>query len=142
MTITDGYYSNWITVNERNLSIGSFPRAEVYYSDEKNMDTLAGASDLAYTIEVSFEIHVFVTVQQSSKNPLFDVLAEFDKALDDLKMLFGNNSSVNSTCDSFMFTEMKREAEAKDQFIPTKMITKWRAVYSQDRKAPSLYASS
>ena len=142
MTTTGGYNFNWSTVNQRNYALGTFPRAEVYYPKEENLDTLSGIGSNDYTNAVNYEIHVAAKIPTSSTNPLFDVNAFYDLALDDLKMLFGLNPSVSGTCDSFLYRGYTREIKAIDQFIPTKMITTWRAVYSQDRITPTLYAGS
>jgi hypothetical protein len=142
MSATNGYNLEWGTVNQRNYALGDFPRAEIYYPSEENLDTLAGIGSRDYTNAVTFEIHVAAKLNFSSDNPLFEINEQLDYALDDLKMLFGKNPSIGGTCDSFLYRGYKRETKAVDQFIPTKMVTTWRAVYQQDRQTPSQVSSS
>ena len=142
MTVVGGYNFDWVNVNNRNYAIGDFPRAEIYYPNEENLDTVSGIGSRDYTNAVTFEIHVAAKLNVSSDNPIFEINEQLDLALDDLKMLFGRNPSINGTCDSFLYRGYKREVKSVDQFIPTKLITTFRAVYQQDRQTPSQVSSS
>ena len=142
MTTTGGYNYNWLTVNQRDYALGTFPRAEIYSPEEENLDDIGGIGSNDYTNKVVWEIHVTGKITTSSVNPIFDINDIHSLALDDLKMLFGINRSLSGTCDSFLYRGMTREIKAVDQFIPTKIITKWQAIYSQDRITPSQFASS
>ena len=142
MTVVGGYNFDWVTVNNRQYAIGDFPRAEIYYPSEENLDSVSGIGSRDYTNAATFEIHVAAKLTMSSDNPIFEINEYLDYALDDLKMLFGLNPNLNGTCDSFLYRGYKREVKAVDQFIPTKLITTWRAVYQQDRQTPSQVSSS
>jgi hypothetical protein len=143
MTTTNGYNYNWITVNQRNLALGAFPRAEIYNPAEDCMDTVSGIGSLDYTNAGTWEIRVKHKLTTSVDNPLFDIQDLEDAMIDDLKMLFGKNQSVSGTMDSFLYKGFKRDAEkAIDQFTPRPIKTFWRSVYSQDRVIPTQFAGS
>jgi hypothetical protein len=142
MSQSTGFNSDWTTINQKNYALGSFPRAEVYRIAEKNLDTLGGISSRDYTNRVTYKIHVADKLTFSSDNPIFDIEELFAQDLDDLKALFGANGQLNGTCDNFLYVGFEHEYEAKDQFIPTRLITEWSCTYAQDRLQPSLYASS
>jgi hypothetical protein len=146
MRQADGFYFDWLVTNQRNYAVSdtSFPRAEIYALVEDSLDQMTGIGSGDYTNAVSWEIHVVNKLMVSSTNPVFDIYSYDNMALDDLKMLFGNpaNRSVSGTCDSFLYKGIKREIRAIDQFTPSKFITNWRSVYSQDRANPSEYAGS
>ena len=144
MTKVTGYNYDWETVNERNLALYTFPRAEVYPVRELNKDTLAGIGSNDYTNEGTWEIHIRWKLDTSSTNPIFDIMDSEDMMVDDLKMLFGKveNRSVSNTCDNFMYQGFDREIVAIDQFTPRKIITRWLSVYSQDRPTPTQFAGS
>jgi hypothetical protein len=146
MTIASGYYFDWLTINNRNYAIGTFPRAEVYVASEENLDQLSGIGSQDYTNAVNYEIVVTGKLTFSSVNPFFDIISVHNMALEDLKKLFGStnpiNRSLNDTCDSCLYKGMKPERKAIDQFTPTKIVVTLRVVYSQDRSDPSRYAGS
>jgi hypothetical protein len=144
MTKLAGYNFDWTTTQNRNYAIGQFPRAEIYRMSEDNLDSIDGLGSNDYTNNVSYEIHIAQKITTSSANPIFDIVQYFDQALDDLKMLFGKaeNRSLSGTCCVFMYKGHTQEYKAVDQFIPTKLITKWEAVYAQDRAIPTQLAGS
>ena len=143
MTKDGGYNFDWGTVNQRNYSIGDFPRAEVYCSEE-NVDIKDGLSSRDYTNETLFEVRVACKLDKASKNPLFDIDFSFDLATDDLKAVFGLYNNVNGTCDEILYKGFKRteSAGSGDQFIPAKISVKFQVNYCQDRIHPEQYASS
>lgn len=142
MTITNGYNFDWVTVNQRNLALGFFPRAEVYNTIETNMDVLTGIGSMDYTNAGDWEIRLEGKLITSSDNPLFDIMDIEDKMIDDVKMLMGKNPSVSNTMDSFLYKGFTREVKAVDQFTPRMIVTKWRSVYSQDRITVTNFAGS
>lgn len=144
MTIYNGYNYDWETVNNRNYALGTWPRAEIYITEEENLDDVSGIGSMDYTNRVNYEIHISGKITTSSNNPLFDINSIHNYAIDDLKMLFGDpdNRNVSNTCDSFLYRGFKREIKSVDQFTPNKIITKWTATYSQDCQFPSRYAGS
>ena len=144
MTKVGGYNFDWEVVNQRNLALLGFPRAEIYPVRELNKDTLAGIGSNDYTNEITWEIHIIWKLDTSSTNPLFDIMDSEDMMVDDLKALFGkvDNRSVNNTCDNFMYQGFDRAIVSVDQFTPRKIITRWMSVYSQDRPTPTQFAGS
>jgi hypothetical protein len=146
MSVATGYYFDWLTINNRNYAIGTFPRAEVYVASEDNLDQKSGLGSLDYTNEITYEIIVTGKITFSSGNPFFDIVSIHNMALEDLKKLFGStnpvNRSLNGTCDSCLYKGMKVERKAIDQFVPTRMTVTLKVTYSQDRSDPSQYASS
>jgi hypothetical protein len=146
MSMASGYYFDWLTINNRNYSVGTFPRAEVYVATEENQDTKVGIGSLDYTNIVTYEIVVAGKITFSSQNPFFDIISIHNMALEDLKKLFGStnpvNRSLNGTCDSCLYKSMKPERKSVDQFTPSKIVVTLQVTYSQDRSDPSQYASS
>lgn len=152
MTIMGGFNNDWSVVNNLNLAIGGFPRAEVYRPKEQNLDPIGGISSLDYTNRVTYRIVVDGELPFSSDNPVFDIEDVFSDAVDDLKMLFGRaeNRSVPimidgvlvGTMDSFLYNNFTQEYKSTDQFIPTRLVTEWYGVYSQDRMTPTQYSGS
>jgi hypothetical protein len=143
MTIEDGYNFDWGAINNRNYAIGNFPRAEIYCSEE-NFDEEAGRGCQDYTNKTMFVIKVAGKLTTSSANPLFEIDDVFDLAVDDLIKLFGNNNSVNDTCDFIQYKGFTRSEKSGsgDQFIPSKMDVKFVATYAIDRLDPTLYSSA
>lgn len=151
MSICTGYNYEWDTVNEIDLAVGSFPRAvidspiELQLGVENNVDILNGANSQAYTNEVIFTIDVLgiLAALPASENSYFAIRKELRKALDDLKMLFGRNPTVNNTCDTIMYRDSKiAYIQRNDVLRPAGLKTSWLCIYSQDRLNPSQYCSS
>ena len=150
MTVASGYNNNWSVVNQLNQAIGSFPRAEVYRPKEDNKDSKTGVGDHSYTNVVTYKIVVDGEINFISQNPVFDIEEVFSDALVDLKQLFGQNPQlpiniagvVTGSCDSILYRGYEHEYESTNQFVPTRLITKWEVTYSQDRTQPNLFAGS
>ena len=148
MTIAEGYNFDWGTVNEEDLSNCTFPSAVIDPTDsladkEKNMDTLAGISSRNFTNEVLFTVLVSGEMPEFSSNANFESRSMLRSALDDLKMLFGTNLSINNTCDNVLYVGSQIETlKRNDVQRPTRLRTIWRVVYSQDRQNPTQYAGS
>ena len=142
MTVSNGYNFDWPLSNNTNMAIDLFPRALVYRPSEENLDILSGLGSGDYTNRVNYRINVAGKINFSSKNPVFDIEEVFAQCLDDLKRLFGKtvNRSVMGTMDSFLYVGYEHEYKAVETFVPTGLITKWSATYSQGRQDPTKYA--
>ena len=145
-TISQGsYYFNWGPSNELDLAKAQFPCAQIFIENENCLDDPDGTSSNMYFQEVIFRIEVYATLDQEIDNPRFAINQELNKALVDLKRLFGNNWSLEyqgvAPADTIMYTGMTREyIEHNDVFVPSKMITNWRVRYEQDRTNPDIIA--
>jgi hypothetical protein len=145
-----GYNYDWDTVNEIDMAIGSFPRAvidspiESSIGRESNVDTLNGQHSDAYTNELVFTIQIRGEISITSINTsYFSIRDILRRALDDLKMLFAINNTVNDTCDTIMYRDSElMYIPMNDILKPAELKTSWLCTYSQDRENPSQYASS
>jgi hypothetical protein len=148
MRTTGGYNFSWSLCDEEDISIGEFPRAVINPTDsladkETNMDTVAGIGSLDYTNEVLFTILVIGELDTTSTNPNFAIRSNLRKALDDLKMLFGVNYTVNDTCDNILYMGSQIEIiKRNDVQRPGQLRAIFKAIYSQDRSHPSIRAGS
>jgi len=137
MTIAGGYYYDWGDCNERDMAIkDAYPNAEIYLSDEENDDDINGDHSNAYENRATFEIRVHGKLSAIQDNPEFSINAEHNKALDDLKKLFGTNYTVSDTCNTILYRGSRREkANHGDVLVPTILITTWEISYAQDRQS-------
>lgn len=140
----DDYHFDWQSVNEWDVAKQNFPSALIYLIDEECQDfdrNALGTRD--YYQECTFEIHVIAELTTETDNPVFEINAELNKALDDLKKCFGINWTINGTADTIMYAGSRRERrQTGDIMLPSKLITKWQVVYEQDRKYPSMVAGA
>lgn len=143
MTRASGYNFDWKTTQNRNQAIGLFPRAEIYVTEEYNVDdTETGLGSHAYSNEVNYEIKINAKFTTPSKNVIFDYFIIEHLLVDDLKRLFGKeeNLTLGGTCNSFMYKGFTREIESNDEYTPKSLTTKWKCIYTQDRNYPNLSA--
>lgn len=140
MTTAGGYNFDWGTVNEFDMTLQTFPSAEIFITRIDNLDlSNGGIHSNAYENEAFFEIRVRNQLSTETNDPNRNINTEFNKALDDLLEVFGLHTAVQDAgAQYFMFNGMRREYENQgDRFIPGVMITTWRARYSQDRQDPT-----
>lgn len=154
MTKTGGYNFDWGMVNEQDESMPdssgnvTFPRCIIDPTDsvadkETNQDTLAGVGSNDYTNEVIFTLLVKGELPKFETNPLFAARSMLRQALDDLKMLFGIHLNLDSNCDNIMYAGSQIESLTRnDVQRPAQLRASFKVIYSQDRRAPTLYASS
>ena len=141
MSIGDGYNFDWGSVNELDKSKWSYPAARIRLESEENQDDLEGAWARAYLQEAIYVIEVQTMLYEEAPQPTWVIDAELNKALDDLKRLFGINYSVSGKCDVIMYVNMTREMFVHgDMMVPKRMFTRWRVRYTQDRQDPSISA--
>jgi len=124
----------WGPSNVRDMAKADYPNACIYLESELNLDDQGGAWSQEYVNEVTFRIEVRARLDAQYDNPPVEVRRLLYMALDDLKMLFGNNWNLDGLCDTIMYRGMEIIEEASgDIFIPSKLITRWRVQYEQSR---------
>jgi len=138
MSIGD-YHFDWGTVNQEDYAKAVFPSALIYYEPEESLDEPDGAWGQAYFNQVIFRVEVVAKLEEEYENPVFEINKELNKALDDLKKLFGKNWSLDGATDTIMYGGSERKEEALgDIFIPKRLITRWLCRYEQDRTSPDI----
>jgi len=106
---------------------------------ERCVDESDGAAAQLYTNEVDFLIIVRSQLASVVDIPNYSVNADHNKALDDLKKLFGTNYHITNTCDRIMYKSSEREIKKNgDIFVPGDMLTRWVVYYRQDRQSPEI----
>lgn len=139
MLTADGYNFNWGNVNQPDMALQEQdkPAALIYVIDEDNQDQTNGTWSSAYNNSVNFRIRTHSALAEVADVPLFEINAELNKQLDDLKKLFGTYYNLDGLCMSIMYRKMKRIIhENNDVHIPKSMDTFWLVRYSQDRTDP------
>lgn len=145
MTTGGGYNFNWGTVNNPDLAQVIFPTAWIFIEAERNIDVIDGAGAQSYRNEVDVRIEVMGEIATETAIPNWSINSIHNKALDDLKKLFGitANIHVGNSIDVMMYQGMTREdplPTSGDRFHPGKMITTWLARYYQSRTDPETHA--
>jgi len=131
------YNFNWGSVNELDMAKMEYPSALIYLENENNTDEPDGAWGGAYLNEATFRIEVRAQLDKEYSNPVFEINAEFNKALDDLKKLFGNNWSLDGATGTIMYRGSERiEEKSGDILIPARLVTRWRCQYAALRTDP------
>jgi hypothetical protein len=143
MSTANGYRSTWGTCNIKDAAKKTtHPNAEIYFAKEENLDERSSGVANAFTNELPCEIHVFCELSTIGDNPEFEMNAEYNKALEDLKRCFTEDNSLNGLCHSVVYRGCDREKTPNgDTVIFGKLITRWGIVYAQDRATPSLAAN-
>lgn len=136
------YYFDWRCVNERDIANQTFPSAEIFIEDEECQDLEDGVWAGGYNQHVNVTIRVRVETDVEESNPSYDVDKELNKALDDLKRMFGNQYTVSDSCDTMMYRGMSRVVDGANNILRAKyMDTRWLVKYTQDRKDPTNYSN-
>jgi hypothetical protein len=139
MTTTGGYNYNWNNVHQPDIALATFPNSVIMIESERCVDESDGASGQLYTNEADFIIIVRGQITSVTDIPNYSVNSEHNKALDDLKKLFGTNFHITNTCDRIMYKSSEREIKNNgDVFIPGELLTKWTVYYRQDRLSPEI----
>lgn len=138
-----GYFYDWGATNEPDFAKKTaFPCADVFVSNEENNDDFNTGHSGAYANATVFEIHVFSKLEVECDNPQFEINKSLNKALEDLKKLFGTYDNVNDTCNAIYYSGMIREYFGNGNIVTTgKMITKWTVHYTQSRINPQINAN-
>jgi len=140
MTVTGGYNSIWYAlpskgqVNDKNLQ--TLPCGQAIVNSETSLDDENFAN--AYACEA--EIIIRVREDQGIKeDPIRDIRTAFYSCLEDLKKLFGKDTTLNDLgVQHFDYVGYDFvETDGKDYFTPKYMDVKFRMVYFQDRLDPS-----
>lgn len=130
------YFYTWGSVNEEDRAKQVWPSAEIRLVEEVNVDEEGGAWANAYLNVATLEIRVRATLESETDNSYYDINQRLNRALSDLKKLFGNEYSL-TPCGLIMYRGMRRESEGTaDSLMPVRMITTWRVQYTQERLDP------
>lgn len=139
--IAGEYHYNWGTSNVFDRAKMVFPTAVIYLENEESLDEEGGAWGQAYFNSVIFRIEVTLQLEAEDENPVFRINQEYNKALDDLKKIFGIEWNLQGTTDTIMYKGSERvEEKHGDIMIPGKLITRWKCRYEQQRESPELGA--
>jgi hypothetical protein len=148
MTTAGGYNFNWGTANVEDLAkvddAQGFPVGVVYLEpEETNLDDPDGMDSRAYTNEAAFRVRVVGRMEEEETSPVFEANKMLNKALDDLKKLFGTNYSLSGTADVMMYRSAVRIRKPNaDIMVPSEMDVFFVVRYSQDRTTPTQYAGA
>lgn len=138
MNVSNGYYYTWGSVNEIDKSKMVYPAANIELVQEECTDTQDGVWAETYMLEATYNIRVWTRLESQVNAPYWEIDAELNKALDDLKKCFGINYTVSGNCDIVFYRGMTRETyQSGDVFIPKSMLTRWTVRYTADRTEPS-----
>lgn len=139
MTVAGGYNYAWNNVHQPDLALATFPNCIIMIEAERCVDESDGAACQLYTQECDFLIVVRGQLSTVTDIPNYSVNAEHNKALDDLKKLFGTNYHITNNCDKIMYKGMEREIKKNgDIYVPGEMVTRWTVYYRQDRQSPEI----
>jgi hypothetical protein len=142
MKKTDSYNFNWKTINQPDEALGDFPRAIIHHAAENCIDEMTGQDAQSYTNNVVFVIQVKGS-QGWNDNANFMIRSNLRLALDDLKKLFGQDTSINGTCEAVMYRSSQViPINQNDIQRPSHMNTNWMVRYAQDRIDPLAVSSS
>jgi hypothetical protein len=141
MSVGTGYNFDWGSVNEPDVARQTFPSAEIAIVSETNRDDTDGVWSQGYEQEVVFALRIRVSIDNEEMTPAYAVNADLNKALDDIKRLFGNHYTMSDYCETLMYMGMVRVTDARnDIFRPSYMDVQIRCRYTQDRKNPLVNA--
>jgi hypothetical protein len=142
MSKVKGYNWDWKTVNQPDEAIGDFPRAVILSPAEACIDEIAGQDAQSYSNDVLFVVMIKGS-QEWSANANFTIRSNLRTALDDLKQLFGRDTSIGGSCEVVMYRSSQViAANMNDIQRPSHMNTQWRVRYAQDRLTPLTVSSS
>jgi len=141
MTIAGGFNFDWGTSNEPDRALNDrFPNALIKRGIEENQDPLGSTHSQAYHNEVDFQIVVRGKQATITKFPNVSMDTEHNKALIDLKKLFGKreNQHLNDTANSILYrSSIPVLLKSGDIFGPSDLVTEWLVRYAQDRLDPT-----
>ena len=140
MSIADGYYLDWGTVNEPDIAKQTFPSAEIILDFEENLDETDSAWSDAYNQEAHFVVRVRAALENEELTPFYEINKVLNHALSDLKKCFGIHYVVSDSCDMIMYQGAQRVPDGtNDIFRPAYMDVKFLVKYTQVRTDPSRY---
>lgn len=135
-----GYYLNWGTVNEPDVAKQEFPSAIIVLENEECIDETDAAWSGAYNQEATYLIRVRAALENEETIPLFKINEILNRALSDLKRLFGIHYVVSDRCETIMYQGSQRVTDnSNDIFRPAYLDTRWLVKYTQVRTDPSRY---
>lgn len=133
------YFFSWGSVNEPDTAKQDFPSAEIQLIEEENLDEEGGANAGSYQNAATYEITVRARLgnEVSAGTQVYEINTELNKALSDLKKMFGVNYNLGA-CFVIMYKGMRRELERMGGIlVPKRMIVSFKVWYLQDRGDPT-----
>ena len=144
LTTGGGYHYNWGTSNQEDKVLQDADMvAEIYLTNEDNLDEPDGVDANSYLNSAFFEIRVQSTMDDLTDKPIWDVNAYHNKVIYDLKRAFGINYHLSNNANSIMYRTHRRENLPNgDLFTPGVVVSTWRVDYAQDRENPEINANT
>ncbi len=140
MRLSDGYYYDWGTVNDPMVRRQDFPSAEIMITAEENLDDAEGSWNSVYMNVATCMIRVRCELENQEEQPKYAINQELNRALTDLKRLFGINHTVSDQCETIMYRAFTKVNDlTNDIFRPSYIDTEWMIKYTQLRSDPSQY---
>jgi len=139
MATSGGYWFTWGACNEvDHAKKTAYPNAEIYIGDEQNTDGIDAAHATAYSNKITFNIHTWCKLLTVTDNPDFAIEELMDKALEDLKRLFGINNTVSGTCHLVQYRSFTKDLLKRgDIILAGRIVSVWDIYYIQDRLNPT-----
>lgn len=139
---TGDYYFDWAGVSPSMFDLNkitAYPTATVETGNENNLDDFNTMNGGLYWNEIDVRIHAFVQVDESAlaitENPIDHIDNEIDKAVEDLKRVFGNSQNLGGTCQNSMYNGYEKYY-TEDFNRPAYFIFKLKVQYRQIRTNP------
>jgi hypothetical protein len=137
----DGYNFDWGACNQPDEALQTFPNAEITIDNETCQDDAQGVWSDAYDQEAVYIIRVRARLDNETSIPAYEINRELNKALQDLKKLFGRNYHASDSCDTITYMGMQRVPDKNnDIFRPAHMDVRFRVRYTEDRSNPEINA--
>lgn len=140
MSIATGSTYDWVTPNQPDDTLTSYPRAMVFFDSEECNDRDRGTSNNVYASVASMRIVVDVAIPSETPVPQMAAYPYCHDAVDDLLRLFGKNPSLLSggslpvKYDGF---EIEDYASG-DYFVVKRITTNWLVPYTRCRTNPTI----
>jgi hypothetical protein len=144
MSIASGYHFDWGTGTQPDEALATDVMALIERVEspfETNLDDLEGAHSFAYLNTFFYRITVRGKLTTEESLPRWEIMAIWNKLLDDMKKRFGtgSGSTLNGTVQHFAYQNAQVFNELSgDRFKPGRMETFWVGEYIQDRTDPSV----
>lgn len=142
MRTTGGYNYSWAGVNDPDRVKNEFPYALIYLTEIDSLDDVDQFDAQSYRQRAFFDIVVEGDIGVDTEVPLWEINDVYNKLLDDLLALFGENYHLSDTAGGLIrFQGMVYDDNADgDIFTPKTMRSRWTVDYAQDRLTPTTNA--
>ena len=146
LRVANGYQLNWSPVNLEDRALEDYDNYNcfscVYWQSEENHDNVNMVHAGAYSNKSTYTIESRVPLLSESVKPKFDARSRLYMAQEDIKRLFGNFQTLNSTyasnvqyLDSSIIDDTYQRG---DRFTPIMLKTTIEVWYFQSRINPSI----